>query len=153
MAPFPQKNAQTGTVCVDLGGVPARLGLGQVEVKNSSSTWPCEGGSTCHPAACGYRSTKLSLPPGSLGCSAPCRKPRTALLLLFLTCLARPPLPPPPTTAPPLGLGLFLKLLKPDTLLDRARVQPRFKRLPSAPPPRPQRRLQKAPRAQRPLHL
>lgn len=41
-------------------------------------------------------------------------------------------------------------LLKPDTLLDRARVQPRFKRPPSAPPLRPQRRLQKGRRLSRP---
>lgn len=44
-------------------------------------------------------------------------------------------------------------LLKPDTLLDRARVQPGFKRPPSAPPLRPQRRLQKGRRLSRPQHL
>lgn len=137
-----QKNSIKLKQVTVLGCSPTAPNAFYAEVGNSGPRWRCKaegsGGGDCvrHPAACG--SQHHAKPPSW--------QPRVLCPLQEAAQSHEPP-------SPSLAWDFSESLLKPDTLLHRARVQPRFKRLPSAPPPRPQRRLQKARRAPRPPHL
>ena len=90
LAPLPEKNARTCTICTESGCscLPRGSSTRRLRTRLQRERAGVGSGSTRRPAARGFPSATPGLPAGSHGCSAPCRKLRTARRPHFLSRLA-----------------------------------------------------------------